>query len=56
MQKSSSPFRRKLYPRVVLPMALTVTGAKNKDARAFFKYLQSGHARAVLGNYGFVLK
>lgn len=45
-----------LYPRVVYPMALTVTGAKNKDARAFFSYLQSGEAKAVLGKYGFALK
>jgi len=45
-----------LYPRVTLPMALTVTGAKNKGARAFFKYLQSSHAKAMLSNYGFVLK
>ena len=47
---------QELYPRVVLPMALTVTGAKNKDARAFFKYLQSSHAKSMLTYYGFVLK
>jgi molybdate transport system substrate-binding protein len=47
---------QELYPRVVYPMALTVTGAKNKDAEAFFKYLQSGEAKAVLGKYGFALK
>jgi molybdate transport system substrate-binding protein len=47
---------QELYPRVVYPMALTVTGAKNKNAEAFFKYLQSGDAKAVLGKYGFALK
>jgi molybdate transport system substrate-binding protein len=47
---------QELYQRVVYPMALTVAGAKNRDADAFFHYLQSGDARAVLGKYGFVLK
>jgi molybdate transport system substrate-binding protein len=47
---------QELYPRVVYPMALTMAGAKNRDAEAFFKYLQSGDAKAVLGKYGFVLK
>lgn len=47
---------QELYPRVVYPMVLTVTGAKNKDAQAFYKYLQSGAAKAVLGKYGFTLK
>ncbi|HEX9022665.1 MAG TPA: molybdate ABC transporter substrate-binding protein [Geobacteraceae bacterium] len=42
-----------LYPRVVYPMALTRSGAANRDAAAFFRYLQSGEARAVLGKYGF---
>ncbi len=44
---------QKLYPRVVCPMALTATGAKNKEARAFFRYLQSGSARAVLRKNNF---
>jgi molybdate transport system substrate-binding protein len=47
---------QELYPRVILPMALTVTGAKNKDARVFFNYLQSDYAKAVLKEYGFALK
>jgi molybdate transport system substrate-binding protein len=47
---------QELYPRVVYPMALTVTGAKNRDAAAFYRYLQSGDAKAVLGKYGFALK
>jgi molybdate transport system substrate-binding protein len=45
-----------LYPRVTYPMGLTITGAKNKDAEAFYRYLQSGDALAVLYKYGFVLK
>jgi len=44
---------QELYSRVVYPMALTVTGARNGDARAFFKYLQGSDARAVLERYGF---
>lgn len=45
-----------LYPRVTYPMGLTITGAKNKDAEAFYRYLQSADAVAVLEKYGFVLK
>lgn len=44
---------QELYPRVVYPMALTLTGAKNKEAQAFHQYLRSGEARAVQGKYGF---
>jgi len=47
---------QELYPRVVYPMALTAAGARNKDAGAFYKYLQSGDAQAVLRKYGFALK
>ena len=45
-----------LYPRVIYPMALTMAGTKNKEAEAFFRYLESGDAKAVLGKYGFPLK
>ncbi|MBJ6725060.1 molybdate ABC transporter substrate-binding protein [Geomesophilobacter sediminis] len=45
-----------LYPEVVYPMALTATGARNKEAAAFFQYLQGKEAKAVLKKYGFVLK
>ena len=37
-------------------MALTVAGAKNKEAAAFFAYLQSDDARTVLTKYGFATK
>lgn len=47
---------QKLYAEVVYPMALTVAGARNRDAVAFFKYLQSGDAKAVLKKYGFALR
>jgi len=45
-----------LYPRVTYPMGLTLAGAKNKEAEAFYKYLQSADAAAVLEKYGFGLK
>jgi molybdate transport system substrate-binding protein len=45
-----------LYPRVTYPMGLTLRGLKNKDAEAFYKYLQSGEAKAVLAKHGFALK
>jgi molybdate transport system substrate-binding protein len=47
---------QELYPRVVYPMAMTTAGAKNRDAAAFFNYLQSGDAKAVLGKFGFALQ
>ncbi len=45
-----------LYPRVTYPMGLTLMGARNKDAGAFYGYLQSGHAKAVLDKFGFAPK
>jgi molybdate transport system substrate-binding protein len=45
-----------LYPRVTYPMGLTLMGMKNKDAEAFYKYLQSGDAKAVLDKFGFAQK
>jgi molybdate transport system substrate-binding protein len=45
-----------LYPHVTYPMGLTLKGAKNKDAEAFYKYLQGEDARAVLEKYGFPKK
>ncbi len=42
-----------LYPRVVYPMSLTMSGAKNKDAAAFFSFLRGDGARRVLVRYGF---
>ena len=44
---------QKLYPRVTYPMSLTLAGAKNKDAAAFFSYLRSKDAKTVLAKYGF---
>ncbi|ACH39621.1 MAG: hypothetical protein ACD_55C00112G0002 [uncultured bacterium] len=43
-----------LYPPVIYPMALTVTGAKNSDAASFYRFLQSAEAKVVLRRYGFV--
>ncbi len=45
-----------LYPRVTYPMALTTGGSNKPEAVAFFRFLQSGEARTVLGKHGFVLK
>jgi molybdate transport system substrate-binding protein len=45
-----------LYSRVTYPMALTSTGARNSEAKAFIEWLQSGEARSILKKYGFVLK
>lgn len=42
-----------LYPRVIYPMSMTVSGAKNKEAVSFFSYLHGNEAKAVLAKYGF---
>jgi molybdate transport system substrate-binding protein len=47
---------RELYPRVTYPMAMTVAGAKNKVAVAFFAYLRGDEAKAVLARYGFAVR
>lgn len=47
---------RELYPRVTYPMGLTVAGAKNGDARAFYRFLQSEEARSALRKYGFDIR
>jgi molybdate transport system substrate-binding protein len=47
---------QELYPRVTYPIALTVTGSKKAEAAAFFKFLQTPDAKAVLAKYGFVVR
>jgi molybdate transport system substrate-binding protein len=44
---------QELYPRVTYPISLTVAGAKNKAAAAFFVFLRGNDAKAVLARYGF---
>lgn len=45
-----------LYKRVTYPMGLTVSGSKNADTAAFYKYLKSAEADKVLEKYGFATK
>lgn len=45
-----------LHQRVSYPMALTATGARNAEARAFFAWMQGTEAKSVLRKYGFLLK
>ena len=45
-----------LYDRVSYPMGLTVTGAKNELAKAFYTYLGSPETVTVLHKYGFESK
>ena len=47
---------QELYPRVTYPLSLTVTGAKNKDAVAFFTFLHGDEAKSVLTKYGFTTR
>lgn len=45
---------QELYPRVVYPIALTIAGAKNRDAVALLSFLHGAEAKGVLSRYGFV--
>lgn len=42
-----------IYDRVSYPVALTTAGAKNELTKAFYEYINSPQARAVLKKYGF---
>lgn len=41
------------YDRVSYPIALTNEGAKNDLAKAFYEYINSPEAKAILAKYGF---
>ncbi len=45
-----------LYQRVTYPMGLTLSGARNADAVAFYRYLKTPEADKVLEKYGFATK
>jgi len=44
---------QQLYGRITYPIALTLPGAKNRDAVAFYRYLGGPQAKGVLAKYGF---
>jgi len=44
---------QELYQHVTYPMTLTLAGARNRDAAAFFDYLRSNDAKSVLVKHGF---
>ena len=50
------PVPQSLYSRVVYMSALTVSGAKKKEAVDFFAYLHSAQAKPFLLKYGFELQ
>jgi molybdate transport system substrate-binding protein len=41
------------YDRISYPMALTAAGAENEQAKAFYDYMKSPEALAILVKYGF---
>lgn len=43
-----------LYDRISYPVALTEKGAKNMQSKAFYSYLKSAQAQAVLEKKGFI--
>ena len=47
---------QELYPRITYPMALTAKGSRKAEAMAFYKFLQSPEAKAVLAKHGFPVK
>jgi molybdate transport system substrate-binding protein len=44
---------RELHPPITYPLGLTLTGAKNEEARQLMHYLLSAEATGVLRRYGF---
>jgi ABC-type molybdate transport system substrate-binding protein len=42
---------QEMYSRAAYPMALTDSGAKNKETTAFFAYLHGDEAKTVLVTY-----
>lgn len=42
-----------LYDRVAYPMGLTVSGANNETAKAFYQYMSTPEAKKILTKYGF---
>jgi molybdate transport system substrate-binding protein len=47
---------QEFYSKVTYPVGLTVTGSKKAEAMAFFRFLQSDEAKAVLVKHGFPVK
>ena len=47
---------QKYYSQVVFLTALTVSGVKNPEATAFFSFLRSADAKALLMKYGFEIR
>ena len=47
---------QELHSPVTYPMALTFSGAKNRDATSFYNFLQSVEAREILLKNGFTIK
>lgn len=47
---------KEFHTPVTYPMALTDSGRANPEAQAFFAFLQSPQARAILSRYGFVIE
>lgn len=45
-----------LYPQVIYPMGLTISGASNSEAKDFYAWLQGPKAKSILKKYGFTLK
>jgi molybdate transport system substrate-binding protein len=45
-----------LYSRVTYPVGLTLAGSRKAEAAAFYDYLRTGEAKAVLAKHGFVTK
>lgn len=46
----------KLYPEIAYPVGLTMDGAKNNEAVAFYNYLLSSEAKTIFNKFGFVTK
>jgi len=47
---------QELYPRVTYPMGLTSAGTEKKEAKEFFRFLQTEEAKTILSRYGFIIE
>ena len=45
-----------LYDEVIYPISLTVEGAENPEAVAFYEFLMTEEARQILQQYGFIVR
>lgn len=46
---------QKLYSKVTYPVAITIAGAENPEAKTFYSFITSASAKPIIAKYGFTL-